>query len=307
MNKCCYMATLVAAFCVLVSVGANAQSSVVDYGIVVNDVNVTSENAHDISGRGIAGSVSYDPSTLTLTLENAELFMIDAKRMNSDLIVNLVGTNRISCCLYVSYMNTVISGSGSLSIGYIECRVGPNNDPCHLLIENTSVFINCNLEYYNWGLYGYSNEYLTISNSTVKTFGLECALGDFAGIEFQGVEIVAPYGASVVDGYVRLGSNIVSDTILIQPIVQGVDQVVEVLDMIVYPNPMTELVNIKLAPMSETANMKVVDAQGRIVAAVTLPSDRTEYTMDVNSLAAGVYYVNVKSGNSVQSASFIKK
>lgn len=307
MNKCCYIATMVVAFCTLVCVGARAQSTEIDYGIVVNSVNITSSNAHDVTGDGITGSISYDPNTLTLTLNNVNLFMIDAKGMSTDLVINLVGNNVITCCLYVSYLNTVITGSGSLNIGYIECRVGPNNDPCHLAINSTTVYVNCDHQYYNWGLYGYSNEFLTIVDATVKTFGLDCALGDFQNIDLMGVEIVAPYGATITDGYIRIGSTIVNDTILIQPIVQGVEQATEKLDLTVFPNPTTEILNIKMAPTAEAANMNIVDAQGRTIAAVGLEANRTDYTVDVNGLAAGVYYINVRSGNTLQTASFVKK
>ena len=96
------------------------KTPVVEYGLFVGDVGVTSENAADVLGDG---SVSYDPKTQTLTLENATIVgtgTSDARaaieRVAYDgpdsLTIELVGTS--SC--------------GSIVIG------GNADDPCPLTI-----------------------------------------------------------------------------------------------------------------------------------------------------------------------------
>ena len=107
------------------------KTPVVEYGLSVGGVDVTSENAMDVLGNG---SVSYDPDSQTLTLENATIAAgMDGsygaiKRVAYDgpdsLTIELVGTN--SCGSIVIGGNTddpcplTITGEGSLTVSETE-------------------------------------------------------------------------------------------------------------------------------------------------------------------------------------------
>lgn len=73
----------------------------VDYGIRINGYSVWEKNCNDLSGiKGVTGSVKYDPTTKTLTLENATITGIGDERclFNSEcegLRIVLKGSNRI--------------------------------------------------------------------------------------------------------------------------------------------------------------------------------------------------------------------
>lgn len=102
------------------------QTPVVEYGLSVGGVDVTSENAMDVLGNG---SVSYDPDSQTLTLENAKITntgdsgaaikRVAHKGLDS-LTIELVGIN--SCGSIVIGGGTsdlcplTISGKGSLTV-----------------------------------------------------------------------------------------------------------------------------------------------------------------------------------------------
>ena len=69
----------------------------VSYGITVAGVEVTSENAGNITGANITdGTVSFDPQTNTLTLNNASIFNDSIVSGLDNLTVFLVGENIIS-------------------------------------------------------------------------------------------------------------------------------------------------------------------------------------------------------------------
>ena len=75
-----------------------------DYGIWVGTTEVTSDNAGNVTGAGIGGTVTYDPVTNILTLNNATItktnsfnYAISRRDEDSrDLNINLVGNNAIT-------------------------------------------------------------------------------------------------------------------------------------------------------------------------------------------------------------------
>lgn len=90
--------------------------------IVIAGEPVNEYNANDISGPSIAGSVSYDFESNTLTLVNATIVSYDINAIVSscsNLIINLVGNNTITS--YVAdairlRANTIIQGLGTLDV-----------------------------------------------------------------------------------------------------------------------------------------------------------------------------------------------
>ena len=92
----------------------------VDYNLVVDEVDVTSENAADILGDG---KVSYDPNTKVLTLNNAVLnsgIYRKSDEDNGDLTVNVAGENTINITdtygIALGANALLVQGSGTLDI-----------------------------------------------------------------------------------------------------------------------------------------------------------------------------------------------
>ncbi|WP_352399838.1 hypothetical protein [Anaerotignum sp.] len=111
--------------------------SVTNYDVWVGSTQVTSDNASDITGTGITGTVSYDADTNTLTLDNATItheagFCTNSPFYSASIYskesgtINLIGSNSInlgggSSSLSRLYNISVdkpltITGSGSLAL-----------------------------------------------------------------------------------------------------------------------------------------------------------------------------------------------
>jgi len=82
------------------------------YNIWVAGVQVTDGNKGNITGSGISGTVSYDSSTKTLTLDGATISYnntaIKNESTNGNITIKLVGTNSVSA----STGNAIYSGAG---------------------------------------------------------------------------------------------------------------------------------------------------------------------------------------------------
>lgn len=161
-------------------------AAAVDYPIEVGGVKITSSNANDVLGDG---TVSYNASTHTLTLNNAN-FLNLSNNLTETLTINVIGTNY----MHQSYSSTsdggdiVITGKGKLYTGEIKISNGNllitdkafvsargmiviyggdlvlNNSAC-LFIDETVVYaldlrggnlsVLDNAELYAWGNYDY--------------------------------------------------------------------------------------------------------------------------------------------------------
>lgn len=123
--------------CILVQQSATAQAMSVNNELWIGGNKVNSMNAGSITGTNITGTVSYNPGTNTLTLNNATITANTVSgRGNNDtigiyknaneggLIIELIGTNTIvgttssesSYGIYVSGGNLVFTGNGSLQV-----------------------------------------------------------------------------------------------------------------------------------------------------------------------------------------------
>lgn len=93
------------------------------YGFKVAGVDVTNDNYLNLTDEinGVSGKVYFDPSTRTLTLDNAT---IEANGCNAiwnetcdNLLIKLLGTNTInitnSAGIYMCESTTIVGGSGS--------------------------------------------------------------------------------------------------------------------------------------------------------------------------------------------------
>ena len=94
-----------------------------DYGITVAGIAVTNHNAEDVLGDG---TVSYDPETKALTLDEANInYERSAIIAQKALRINLIGENHIVCGgVGMNLKRTTIEGSGSLEVqGQVGIRV----------------------------------------------------------------------------------------------------------------------------------------------------------------------------------------
>ena len=159
------------------------------YDIWVDGVQVTSENKDNLCG----GTVSYDPATHTLSLNNATLdndTMSDygiKTTIPSTLKIRLTGTNSITRTdsgggvgIYLNYSNSVeITGDGTLEINVI----GKNYDGISTgadvkISDKARVIINSE------GGLGIAGRMVEIDGATVNSTGL------YAGIDAHWLKII---------------------------------------------------------------------------------------------------------------------
>ena len=159
------------------------------YDIWVDGVQVTSENKDNL----FSGTVSYDPTTHTLSLNNANLdndTMSDygiKTTIPSTLKIRLTGTNSITRTdpgggvgIYLNYSNSVeITGDGTLVINVIgENYDGISTGADVKISDKARVIINSE------GGLGIAGRMVEIDGATVDSTGL------YAGIDAHGLKIV---------------------------------------------------------------------------------------------------------------------
>ena len=187
----------------------------VTYDLWINGVQVTCANQNGVTGPGISGSVTYQPSTKTLTLNNAtidqrgltECAISTAYGAPANLKIKLVGENKILANDNTIAINIkeshgfTLYGSGSLDCGgalYLSVRDHMINDATLSYIENCSVYIHeiMSEDY---------EECLIIDNADVTTEYLDVG-SDHNG--YKGLNLVNCYVASPADGVVGSGGCI---------------------------------------------------------------------------------------------------
>ena len=74
----------------------------------------------------------------------------------------------------------------------------------------------------------------------------------------------------------------------------------------VYPNPATDLLNVK-TNNSDTINaVQVIDLNGRQVMTKSF-NNVSDAQINVNDLSAGMYLINITSGDTVETKKFLKQ
>ena len=147
------------------------------YGIYIADKPVTTLNYKDLTSiYGVSGSVSYDPDTKTLTLDNATIERNSTdgtgivNKTVSDFTVKLIGKNTITADLASMVLNqtSTITGDGSL---YLTSKrfCGLDMEGASVTIDNTSLFVKGGYDIA--GFIGAESEVLTVRNSYVEAEG----------------------------------------------------------------------------------------------------------------------------------------
>jgi hypothetical protein len=76
------------------------------------------------------------------------------------------------------------------------------------------------------------------------------------------------------------------------------------IEAMLYPNPAESVVNLMLSKAIE-ADINIIDMLGRTVA--TVKSQTREVSLNVKDLPAGMYVMDIKTAEGVQSLKFVKE
>ena len=185
--------------CSLFSTTAFSAPTATDYGLKVAGVDVTSDNCADLSViDGVKGTVSYDPTTKTLTLQDATIdkadeFTIENKSVDG-LKVNIVGTNNLSTTKYSSInveKTTTFQGSGTLKVKGKSYGISYGNNNLDIIIRDCKMYIEG-----EWGIDGFIvNTNLTIINANIEINSLREAITRIDNLSLLRCAITEPAGA----------------------------------------------------------------------------------------------------------------
>ena len=193
-----------------------------EYGLKIAGVDINEKNYKEISKiPGVKGKVSYDPTTKTLTLEDASIDVGEQRQgiWSIDQLTCVVKgkvsitSNKSSAMAFAN--NAIIKGHGQLTLkSSEECGI---YSKAALLIEGCTVYAEG-----VWGIIGWngSGESLTIKNASVTAKGTEGSIGYFANFTLEGCEITKPAGAvwnAEEEAVCDASGNIITSEVVITP------------------------------------------------------------------------------------------
>ena len=172
--------------------------SAASYDLWIAGVRVTDANKDDLSVTcsAVSGTVKYNPSTKTLTLDNATMTYNIVSPIKSEidgLTINVSGTNSISSnaesskVIYASG-DLIINGSGTLSInGFLDNKglaFGIYLDNCNLTVSGCALTVTAMGAINFFG----SNHYkMSVTNDAhLDLKGYECIVGNYIAEEQSG-------------------------------------------------------------------------------------------------------------------------
>ena len=214
------MKKVVLLFALAVGLLASASTAMAQttYDLKIADVQVTSANCSDLSViLGVSGTVKYDPSTKTLTLQNATIQTNTAYAIISfidGLTIKVIGTNNLTAIM-AFHTTATITGGGTLNVEI--------QDYSAIFVNGTNLTIDgCTVNAKGKdGITGFngSSETLTIKNSTITAEGEYGSIDNFASLTLDGCAITQPAGAAFDASLhaVALGGAIVTSKVVISP------------------------------------------------------------------------------------------
>ena len=185
--------------CSLFSTAAFSAPTATDYGLRVAGVDVTSDNCADLSViDGVKGTVSYDPATKTLTLQDATIDKADEFTIENisvdGLKVNIVGTNNLSTTKFSSISvekTTTFQGTGTLKVKGNSYGISAARNNLDIIIRDCKMYIEG-----EWGIDGFFvNTNLTIINANIEINSLKEAITRIDNLSLQRCAITEPAGA----------------------------------------------------------------------------------------------------------------
>ena len=195
------------------------------YDLSVAGITVTSGNAANIVGTGITGgTVSYDPTTNELTLNDATInggSSVGIFNEIPDLKIVLIGDNTItsnSTGIKSNEQDFSVEGRGTLSVTGED---GIHAYNCNLTIQGGCSVLAHSTRSGNYaGIKGSSSFVLTISQSSVtasNTSTLRCSLTGFETLELEGVSFTQPADGDFHDHAVFSNGSIYRGQVVISP------------------------------------------------------------------------------------------
>ena len=175
--------------CSLFSTAAFSAPTATDYGLKVAGVDVTSDNCADLSViDGVKGTVSYDPATKTLTLQDATIDKADEFTIENESVdglkVNIVDTNNLSTTKFASISIekiTTFQGSGTLKVKGNSYGISVADDNVDFTIRDCKMYIEG-----EWGIDGFIvNTNLTIINANIEINSLKEAITRMDNLSLQ--------------------------------------------------------------------------------------------------------------------------
>lgn len=204
------------------------------YGIYIADKPVTTLNYKDLTSiYGVSGSVSYDPDTKTLTLDNATIERNSTEgtgivnKTVSDFTVKLIGNNTVTADLASMVLNqtSTITGDGSLHLTS-KRFCGLDMENASVTINNTSLFVKG-----GYGIAGYigaESEVLTVRNSYVEAEGSGSgSISLISDLILDNCAITQPVGADfdADQKAVVLNGEVFKSKVVIEPSASGINDI----------------------------------------------------------------------------------
>ncbi|MGI6291235.1 MAG: T9SS type A sorting domain-containing protein [Bacteroidales bacterium] len=191
-------------------------------GVQVNNANKDSLGV--ISG--VTGTVTYNPTSKTLTLNNATITSsTEAQAIESNiegLIVDLKGNNDVSSSTWSTMRfnkSGTIMGSGTLNVSHTTGGWALYSNCTSLTIKSCTV----NAISGNRAITGNSNGMLTINNATVTAKGTGGSITHFSSIILDSCAIFEPIGGRINKGSDSFNAvrdstdSVITDTVKIAP------------------------------------------------------------------------------------------
>lgn len=190
------------------------------YEVYVADIQVTSENCGGVTGTGISGSVTYDYTTHTLTLDNATIDGSIANRDERGMAFSIVVKGKNSA-QYIPFStkesNVTICGDGELNLVGDESNAAVINVWGDLLIKDCTVTMAT-------GISGNDMGTCTIDGATVSGKGMHVGIFYFDKLELLNkVGILLPHNGKydeATKALVDANGNNMPGELLIRPLTE---------------------------------------------------------------------------------------
>ncbi|MEP7218948.1 MAG: T9SS type A sorting domain-containing protein, partial [Bacteroidota bacterium] len=75
----------------------------------------------------------------------------------------------------------------------------------------------------------------------------------------------------------------------------------------IYPNPVSDLINVQIPNLHQSGRVTLVDALGRELISRSITGATSLETIDVSGLASGIYLIKVESGGSSTVGKLVKR
>ncbi len=270
--------------------GTPAQQVIIKKGYdlyVSNGVLVSDLNKDDVLDDG---KVSFDPTTRTLTLNNATIM---GKVEGYNFTINLIGENTgtVFHFLYDREHNVTITssdGSGTLNARGIAIVRG------NLLIKDCNINLDCNNN--DYGIAGVGNENLTIDGANISISNdLTCAIANFSSITLTNVIVIEPqnYQISSTPARILQEDGTPAKQVIIQKNDSGIEGIANNDEQInLYPNPTSDFFTIK--SKKQPSAVIIYNQIGQIVKRITNVGSAKIY---VGDLPSGTYHINITIDN----------